>query len=267
MSPLDLREALMLGESQSIEFKSHCRNLNAIGRNVCAFLNSGGGYILCDVDDTGYPNGSEFQDTLPTKLEHAILDKLTPKAIVSVELQRLEGNHILVIEVPAGLDIPYAFNDVIYIREEQRTKKADVATIKDLVLRKQIEPIRWERRLSSANVPEQLDLAELQGAMSDISSSGRLDLGKTEPTAALEQLALVKIGRLTNAGDVLFGKQPSIRYPQLRVRAASFPTNDKSSDEYVDMRSFEGPLIPVELQSTYIPNGSRSGIQEAFLME
>jgi ATP-dependent DNA helicase RecG len=60
----------------------------------------------------------------------------------------------------------------------------------------------------------------------------------------LNDLSLGKYGRLTQAGDALFGKEPAKRMPQVRVRAACF-SEDKASDEYRDMQIYEGALFPV----------------------
>jgi len=60
----------------------------------------------------------------------------------------------------------------------------------------------------------------------------------------LEKLSLVKYGRLTNGGDVLFGGNPAMRYPQVRVQAASY-VSDRTDDTYLDMKTYEGPLVSV----------------------
>ena len=49
----ELKKALLLEESQRIEFKYDCKNPNVIGQVVCGFLNTGGGYLVCGVDDRG----------------------------------------------------------------------------------------------------------------------------------------------------------------------------------------------------------------------
>ena len=49
-----IKEVLLLGEGQSIEFKSGCRNIEAIGQVVSGFLNtSSGGYVVCGISDAG----------------------------------------------------------------------------------------------------------------------------------------------------------------------------------------------------------------------
>ena len=66
----------------------------------------------------------------------------------------------------------------------------------------------------------------------------------------LEDFRVMKYGSLTNAGDVLFAKNPSIRLPQTRVRAYRYVT-DKAGDAFGDMKSFEGPLHSV-LEDAYL---------------
>lgn len=57
-------------------------------------------------------------------------------------------------------------------------------------------------------------------------------------------MSVSKYGRLTNAGDVLFAINPTIRYPQVRVKTVCFVT-DKTDSTYRDMKSYEGPLASI----------------------
>jgi ATP-dependent DNA helicase RecG len=242
MNRKTLSELLMLGEGQSMEFKTACRP-DIVGRQACAFLNSGGGYIVCGVSDTGEIVGlSESFDA--AHLEQELNQGISPKALISVELQKIEDKEVLVIEVPTGKDYPYAFQNDIFIRKGEQTVKADVETIRDMVMRRQVEPERWERRFSSADQAD-LDMDEIHAITQAVDKTFRVQSSnKADPLMILENLALSKYGRVTNGGDVLFGKNPALRHPQVRVRAVRF-TSDKADDTYRDMKSFEGPLMPV----------------------
>ncbi|MEK6725240.1 MAG: RNA-binding domain-containing protein [Deltaproteobacteria bacterium] len=240
-----IKELLMLGEGQNVEFKSNYRNLNVIGQVVCSFLNAQGGYIVCGVEDNGKLIGIDGSDAGVKVLEQGVQQGLSPKALVSVQVQEVEGKSLLVLEVPAGQDLPYAFRDVIYIRVGQYTRKADIETIRDMVLRKQVEPERWERRFSSADIEHDTDMDEIRSAVADIQNARRAFFRDAQkPFGVLEDLYVAKYGRLTNGGDVLFARNPATRLPQVRVRAACF-TDDKASDTFRDMKSFEGPLVSV----------------------
>lgn len=160
MNKAMLNRALVLGENQSIAYKSTLE-VHGLGLHVCAFLNSGGGYIVCGVENSGETSGLVFDNAEIARLEKTLHAKISPKALISFEVNVLEGHQVLVIEVPSGKDIPYAFDNEIYIRKNERSMKADLDTIRDMVLRRQIEPERWERRFSSADIASDLSLEEV----------------------------------------------------------------------------------------------------------
>jgi len=242
----EIKKILLLGENPNIEFKSHCPNPDAIGPAVSGLLNTtAGGFIVCGVNDTGEIIGIDDTEVLVKKLEQALEKDLSPRTLVEIHVQRVEDKDLIVLEVPAGRDPPYAFQGVIYKRTGAKTMKADIDTIRDIVLMRQVEPERWERRFSSADPEKDLDEKEINSAINAISKTDRLQFDLQFPTISfLEKLSVFKYGRLTNGGDVLFTVNPAIRNPQIRVRAARF-TTDKTDDTYQDMKSFEGPLVPL----------------------
>ncbi|PZM80222.1 MAG: transcriptional regulator [Candidatus Margulisiibacteriota bacterium] len=249
MNKEEISKLLLLGENQIVEFKEMCKP-DAIGRIVCSFLNSGGGYVICGIKNGGVPIGIKNAIQVRLELEKDLITKIIPKAIVYLEVQEIQGLDVVIVEVPGGKDIPYAYNNSIYIREGEKTLKASVNIIKDMIMRRQVEPERWERRFSNADIEVDIDSDELHTTV-DATFETRLIVFRDPENLVmvLEDLAVFKYGRLTNAGDVLFTKNPSSRYPQVRVRAARYKT-DKTDNAYQDMKSFEGPLGEV-LEQVY----------------
>lgn len=240
----EIKEILRLGEGPNIEFKSHCPNADAIGPVVSGLLNTtSGGFIVCGVDDAGKITGIVDVDALVKTLEQALEKDLSPGTLVEIHIQKVLDKDLIVLEVPAGRDPPYAFQNVIYKRTGVETLKADVETIRDLVFRRQVEPERWERRFSLADPNKDLDEGEIKTAINTIAKTGRLQINDQLPSISfLEKLSVFIYGRLTNGGDVLFTTNPAIRNPQIRVRTARF-TTDKNDDKFTDQKSFEGPLV------------------------
>ena len=245
MKPEQIKEMLALGEGQRIEFKSDVRNIDILGQVVCGFLNTTGGYLICGTDERGDVSSVDASPDTIARLECRLNEGISPKALVYVQVQELEQKPVIVIEVPAGKDIPYAFRDVIYIRTGELTQKADVETIRDIVMRHQIEPERWERRFSFADIEADIDVWEVQSVVTDAQRVRRAFFrDTTQPVMVLEDLAVAKYGRLTNGGDILFAINPAIRLPQTRIRAMRYKS-DKAGDTYSDMKSFEGPLYSI----------------------
>ncbi len=241
-TPAELRAFLLLGESQTLEFKSHARP-EICGPQICAFLNSRGGYLVCGVGGGGEVLGIENAEQTAQKLEAMLKVQIQPPVLFSFEVQDIADKQVLVIEVPSGKDVPYAFRNDIYIREGEQTRKADIGTIRDMVLRKQVEPERWER-LFSAELDEQLLSAS---ACRKLLSAPRIPLeAKQSEQGLLHQLqllSLAKYGRMTNAADVLLASDPVRRHPQARVRAVCY--SSKTANEYQDLQHFAGPMAEV----------------------
>jgi hypothetical protein len=140
MTGEEIRKLLALGEGQRIEFNATCGTVAALGKVVCGMLNTSGGYIVCGVADDHVVSGVSLKEGQLAILERQLHDGLSPKALVSVEELQLQQKTVVVIEVPKGQDVPYAFQDVFYIREGDRDQKANAETIRDMVMRRQIAP-------------------------------------------------------------------------------------------------------------------------------
>ena len=242
MTSQKIQEMLALGEGQLIEFKSTIKNVDVLGRIICGFLNTTGGYLICGVQDPGRIIGLTLSEDIVAEVSRKLHEGLSPKSLVSIQAQVLDGKAVLVIEVPAGKDVPYAFRDTIYLRVADSTQRADAATIRDIVMRRQIEPERWERRFSLADLEADVDQRQIQAAVADAKKVRRAYFrDATQPVMVLEDFAVAKYGRLTNGGDVLFARNPAVRLPQIRIRAMRY-NSGKAGDRFGDMKSFEGPL-------------------------
>ena len=237
----ELINLLSLGEGQIVEFKSNA-DLKMVGPQVCAFLNSSGGYLVCGIKDDITPIGISSAETAKEKLERQLAKNILPSSLISLDIQILEGKQLIVIEVPKGKDIPYSFKNDIFIREGSMTQKADVETITDMIQRKQIEPERWERRFSDLASVEELSILELNALFESrlFVQDSDFDHTNNDLLQKLQRVSLAKYGRLTNACDILFGIHPAKRHPQTRVRAVCYAK--KTDDTYRDFKQFDGPL-------------------------
>jgi ATP-dependent DNA helicase RecG len=237
MSPINYIELLSLDASQDIEILNDCVPDN-IGAVISAFLNSVGGFIVVKL-----PSISESIEEDKDQLEASLQRSISPNAIFSVETNVIHNESLIIIEVPAGKDIPYSFNNEIYVRESGRAVKASMEVLKDMILSAQVEPLRWERRLSEFDSEEELSLSELNKLFSAKKTPAEVKNNSEDELYKLQLMSLAKHNRLTNAGDILFTKNPARRHPQTRVRAVAY--DKKSDDSYNDFKHFEGPLIDV----------------------
>ena len=93
-----------------------------------------------------------------------------------------------------------------------------------------------------AELDNDLDQGEVSATVRDTQKVHRVFFRNADNLVdVLEDLAMVRYGRLTQGGDVLFTRNPVLRFPQARVRAICYQS-DKTGDTFSDMKSFEGPL-------------------------
>lgn len=216
-------------------------DLDGIGSNVCSFLNGNGGVVV-----VGCGEGEEFwgEAEMWPGVEGYLRESIFPKSYLTVEKVVGEnGKSGLQINVPAGSDLPYAYDNTVYLRDKRRgSYKADAQTVRELVLRGQSRPERWECRFSTADAESDLDAEECRRTIDELNRVGRMT-GLTADSlhSLLVNLSLLRCSKLTNAGDILFAAHPEFRHPQIRMRAVSF-LGDKADDRYLDMQVISGPL-------------------------
>ena len=75
-----IQKMLSLGEGQRTEFKPNTKSVDALGRVICGFLNTSGGYLICGMDDRG-----------KTKLSMKVVDQTTGEDITDkINAERAE---------------------------------------------------------------------------------------------------------------------------------------------------------------------------------
>lgn len=245
MIPDLVRKQIRQGEGNGTEFKTDIRNLETIARTVCAFLNTLGGTVFCGVDDKGKLLGVAGAEDSIQKIHAYLLESITPKALFTVNLDNEDGKTIVSIEVPEGKDRPYVFAGAVYVREGSSTRMADAGKLRDMVQSKSVAAERWERRPSMAMEEADLDHDEIGRTAQQATESGRFAFVKdADDIEVLQALAVYSAKGFTQAADVLFAKNPSLRHPQTRVRVTRF-ASDKSGDAYLDDRLLQGPVVKV----------------------
>jgi len=241
-SLLNFKDILALAEDQQTELKITAQSQH-LGPTICAFLNTEGGVILCGVQANQHIQGLENTDKWAERLNHDLAQHLSPQALVSVETLTIENKDLLLIRVPAGSDLPYAYRNTVYVREGEKTHKADIATLRQMISRQFIETQRWERRLLAPLTEMMPDYPEIRATRQDLEQKGRIqEFASEDLDAFLNSLSLIREGQFTNAGAVLFARDSARALPQVRVRAVCFQSN-KSDSTYLDDQLFEGSLF------------------------
>ena len=237
-----IKNLINRGESGQLEFKEVVRK-EEIAKILCAFLNAEGGTLLIGVQDDGKIIGIDNAEKHESELKQYLFSVIIPEAPVTVSIEKIGSKEILSIKVWNGSKPPYIFNGEIYFRRGSRTVKATASEISNLITERQKTELHWERQPALGIEIDDLDELEIRKTLQDLTKSGRGKLfSEKEIEEFLTYYGLYRDGHLTNAGVVLFAKEPTRYLPQCRVRLTVFKEG-KTSDSYSYDKVFEGNLF------------------------
>lgn len=240
-----LSDRLKNGEDSQTEFKRSVKSIDALAQNLCAFLNTEGGTVICGVDANGVPIGIPDAPKQAERLQVALAGAISPPALFSVTVERFDEVDLLVLEAPPGPDKPYVSRGAVWLRRGAQTQAADAQSLRAFFQNRITESERWERRPSVSMLPEDLDEREVLRLRDEARRRSRFDFsGEETAEFTLSRLGMTRPGGFTQAADVLFAHNPALRHPQARVQLVAFD-RDEASDDYSDYRWFEGPLLRV----------------------
>ena len=104
-----LRELIAKGESSTLEFKRKFTTSEKIAREIIAFANTTGGYLLLGVDDNGVIKGVDSEKEQISLLEMA-LHTIEPPIEVSIDVVEVEFVDVIVVHVPQSSVRPHRYN-------------------------------------------------------------------------------------------------------------------------------------------------------------
>ena len=238
-------------ESERIERTTSFRK-DKLGPLTCAFCNDfsnskKSGYILLGVNDTGDASGMTINDELllqvgDIKSNGMVLPQ--PSMVVS-EVFKIDGGDVVVVEVRPSFYPPVRFEGRCWIRIGPRKS---LATVDE-------ERILIERRASYAKT---FDLVPALGkTLKDLSieyfklsylplaiDKETLDTNGRDIEVQLASLRFFDLSENcpTNAGILVFGKNPLFQLPGAYIQYVKFEGDDMTSSVVFE-KVFSGPLI------------------------
>lgn len=130
MTLRELRELVLQGEHQHLEFKKRSPEPYRLAREISAFANSGGGILLIGVDDDGRIIGTRDADEELFAIHNA-LHLMDPPPETHTELVELDGmTDVVVVTIPEGRTKPYSIpvpdtgEKEAFIRKQAQSLKA-----------------------------------------------------------------------------------------------------------------------------------------------
>ncbi len=225
------------GEGTRVEFKA---KIEPIARDVCAFLNTEGGTVLCGVSDTGGILGVPPQGA--TQRVSEVLQKITPAPMVQISRVRIGDRTIVAVQAKPSASL-HSVGNVVYVRTGANNRPLDIPEV--------LERASENLFLLFDEQPSRADVKELDRRSVEAFLARRSEVRGVRTRGSLEEnLRRLKIttqsrGREvpTWGGLLMFGRHPQRHLPQARISLVRFA--DATMQSYSDSREFTGRLPEV----------------------
>jgi ATP-dependent DNA helicase RecG len=219
--------------------------VDRVCRVITAFLNTSGGLIVVDL-----PKDDSFWD-LGNRVQMAIDSDIAPRPNVEVTLANVgysPEKHVFIADVPVGYERPYSHKSQILLRKETSIQLASRNEILKLIGEHEDPDIRWERQVLPGASETELDQERIYECLKreEISIAMRNSKAIAEDSDTWSFLRYFHLGRrplLRNSSIVLFGKNPTMFFPQIAIRAVAYDTEESDAPEIRDEKTFSRNLF------------------------
>lgn len=251
MNLYDVIEMIKLGEGWNIEFKEILPRPSKLAQTIVAFANHQGGTILIGISDRGNIVGFEPSKEDYDNILRAAREVVNPSIRYEGIKEFVVNNRkIMALRIPAGVDQVYSTSDGRYLKREHREDVAiDWRTLYHLIAKR--ERMGFEELMCEGAFFEDIDLRKVKCYLRTREErfGSKIEI-PVEDILLSRKCVVRKNGKLhpTNAGILLFGKEPRKFIPQDYITLVKFKGREISKD-YWDRRDMFGTLTDLVNQS------------------
>ncbi len=235
---MKINEILASGESDKVEFKESLAEIKEILKTIVAFANTKGGVILIGVKDDGTVKGIKVGRRSINKLLNEIKNKIKPLILPKIEIIKIEGKDVILIEVSEGINKPFSLKGRIYKRINSRNEQLSIEEIEKMILEKYKELSRFE--LSKVNY--QIDKRAIKEFVIRAKEYRGIDLVGLGENEIIEKLK----AKNNVAGALCFSSNLQSLLPYAGIKIGKFVNNKLINDWYLCDNLFM--LIPKVLE-------------------
>jgi predicted HTH transcriptional regulator len=136
----DLKELIEEGENIQCEFKRKFSTQEKIAREMIAFANTKGGYVLFGVDDDKKIFGVESEKETAELVKDTASNYCEPPLAYSIEFKEFDGKEIVIVSVPESDNKPHRLQD--YLNELDINKAVVTIRVNDKSVQASKEMVR-----------------------------------------------------------------------------------------------------------------------------
>lgn len=248
--PISLNDpSVFASEEETYYFdrKSARKDVDEIARHLSAFANAAGGKLVVGIEDKGEITGfkREGAHNIEDFKNAAITSCIPSPSVKCIEIPVInvqgEEDLILVIDIAASTDrvIARRKDNEVFLRQGDNSPKLD---------REQVRALEYDK--NQRNFEEEVcSRASLDDVDSEVLGRYKLSLGTdVSDEQLLKSRGFLVDGHLTNAGVLLFAKNPSVFLPCARLRVLKYEGSYRETGSRLNIikdRTFDGPIPKV----------------------
>lgn len=265
-------QEIAAGESEGMEFKRSTSLLKEAVQTLCGFANHRGGVLYFGIADDGRILGQTVSDDTLKNIANTIKLNTDPKLYPQIEKIDIAGKSCVRVCMEQSPLKPHVAYGRPYLRVGPTTQQLSQDRYQ-LLLQQRNNGYGFDFQPCPSATMADIDESSVQSFLETANAVRDLNQNLYLPVdQVMEKLDLVKEGVLSNAGVLLFGKQPARFFSgHYEIKAASFPT-ESDYDEMSNAHEYTGNLLNIfssvqdflltTLRTTYI-KGEMTG-QEHF---
>ncbi len=239
-------------ESETLEFKKSVGEWKEIVETVSAFSNTSGGKIVVGASNSGKILGTRIGKNSIEDLTNKIVTNTDPKVYPKIAVEKIEKKKVIVIQVNESTDkLVLAFG-----RPFKRVGKSTVRMSKDeyekIILDKHSGKLQFDRQICEGTNLKEIDWDFIKEKFIPLYEkvSGKRIVGSLK--SLLESLECIRKGKPTNAGILLFGRNPQKFFMNTYIALARYKGKEISA-ERLDYKEFQRNIIKqIDDCNTYI---------------
>ena len=221
-----IKDIILRGENQEIEFKESFHSTQTISKIICALANTLGGVLFFGVDDKGSIIGIKEN---PDKLQQKIANSnqaVSPIPLISVEIHEIDQKNIIAIVIQRAPDgTYYTFQGAIYVKIGSTIKRLEGQTQLNFLKNRQI--LTFDESYDSLMKIDDLDKIKIQNYLDVRNQNNYFDTHTIKEFLISNRLASENGDlKIKNPTVLLFGKNPNQFCPQAEIKLVQFSGNE-----------------------------------------
>lgn len=242
MTKVKILKLINQGEGLKLEFKPSLSDIQRITEIVCSFANSKGGIVLIGVSDDGKIHGVDIGKQTIERLTNIIVDNLDPKIYPEITPLKIDKKSLILIEVSKSTDKPHLVCGKAFIRIGKNTKSMSRSEYERLLLGKHRHKLQFDKQVCEGASLKNIDWKFVKKEFMPLYERISKRETAATPQSLLASLGCIKVGKPTNAGILLFGKNPQEFFMNAYIALARYK-GEEVGPERLDYKEFNGNLF------------------------